>query len=105
MAFDLEAMLFDLGFGEVEICDTMDGAREKMDARRYNAIVFDLNIDGELTTPLIERAASEGIFTVIASGYDRIDLGIDGIEVRRLSKPYTEADVSEVFTGFLPPDP
>lgn len=103
VAFDLEAMLQDLGFGEIVICETIDRAREEMEARHFHAAVFDLNVDGELTTPLIDIAVARGAFTVIASGYDVSEIDAVPGDVRRLTKPYTEDDVARVFADFAPP--
>ena len=98
IAFDLVDMLEDLGFSDVVVANSFEAAQEALDKGGIAIAFFDLNLDGQLSTPLIERAVGEGIFTVVASGYEARTVATPpGVTVPRLPKPYDARMVSRVL--------
>ena len=88
LAFDLEDMLGDLGFDDVTVCATYAAAEAALGTRAFDYAVFDLNLDGTMSTPLVERARAAGIGVVVASGYEPSTVPLSDAAIPRLTKPY-----------------
>ena len=97
VAFDLEDMLRDLGFEEVVVCGTFALAEETLAARDFPVAVFDLNLDGRISTPLIERALASGTHVVVTSGYETDTMPLEDASIPRLVKPYAPADLARAL--------
>ena len=52
LAFDLEDMLHELGFRDVTVCGSYADAEAALAARAFGYAIFDLNLDGRMSTPL-----------------------------------------------------
>ena len=98
VAFDMEDMLLDLGFGEVVLCASYEEAEEALENGPFDLVLFDLNLDGKLTIPLVERTHASGTRVAVVSGYssDRIALSTDAIP--RLVKPCRMGDLRRMVT-------
>lgn len=97
VAFELEDMLHDLGFSEVTVCASYDEAERALDGGGFGYAVFDLNLSGVLSVPLVERAHAEGIRTIITSGYERSTVPAADLDVPRLTKPYDLAGLARAL--------
>lgn len=88
IAFDLADMLEQLGYEDVVICNSYASAEAALGDGQFSIAVFDLNLDGRLSTPLIDKAASEGTHVVIASGYEADTIPSSDPATTRIVKPY-----------------
>ena len=93
VAFDLEDMLLDIGFEEVEVRASYEGAEAALDTGSYDLAVFDLNLDGRLSVPLVMRARGMGIPVIVASGYTAERVPLPANDIPRVVKPYRPADI------------
>ena len=89
IAFDLADMLADLGFADVVVASTYDDAEQALNENAFDIAIFDLNLNGRMSTPLIARSEEAGIHTVIASGYEARTVSTGDISVPRITKPYS----------------
>ena len=57
----------------------------------YDFAIADINLDGEVSTPVLDRLIDEAIYTVISSGYDVGSLERRFQHLPRCEKPFTRA--------------
>ena len=91
IAFEAECLLHDMGVRDVTLCANYDQAERAVDALDADDLplaVFDMNLNGRLSTPLIERFAALGGRIVIATGYELEDGLADRLGAVHLVKPY-----------------
>ena len=99
VALDLEEMLYEIGFGEVVVCNSVDTAASTLDERDFEFAVFDLNLDGETSLPLIETVMTLDTQIVVASGYDAKSVPLPDPDIARLTKPYGVGDLRRALLG------
>lgn len=97
IAFDIEQMLRDFGFSDISICATYEKADEILLDRRFDIAVFDLNLDGKLSIPLVERAFAHGTHVVIASGYEPTRVPSPAPSIERILKPCSPDDLKRAL--------
>ena len=94
IAFEAEDLLRDLGAREVKVCANYDQAERALEELEGKAelplAVFDMNLNGRLSTPLIERFSHMGGRVVIATGYELDDALVERLRAVHLVKPYDE---------------
>ncbi len=105
IAFEAEDILQDLGFDAVETCGTFDAAQEAVDGGRFEVGMFDLNLNGVMSTPLVERFTAAGGRAILTTGYE-----IDAAEMARIGavhvrKPYTAQDIAAALAIARPAAP
>ncbi len=94
IAMDAEAMLQEIGFGEVWVANSISAALQRIEAGGVTCAILDINLGSETSTPVAERLQEVGIPFVFASGYgegQRLPPELDRVPV--ITKPYTEAKV------------
>lgn len=96
VAFDMEDMLLEIGFREVVVCASYERAEEALGGEPFDLALFDLNLNGRLSIPLVERAHGMGMNVAVVSGYssDRIALPTDAIP--RIVKPCRPSDLRRI---------
>ena len=99
IAFDLADMLEQLGYEDVVICNSYGSAEQAMQSEEFEIAVFDLNLDGKLSTPLIDRAAAKGMKVVIASGYEVETIPSSDPSTPRIVKPYDIATLRNALAS------
>lgn len=97
VAFDVEDMLRDLGFADVVVCNGYDAAEAALNARDFPFAVFDLNLDGRLSVPLVEHALARGTHVVVASGYEPEVVPLDAAPTARVLKPVQAAQLARAL--------
>ena len=103
IAFEAEDLLRDLGAGDVTICSSFDAAAREIERTEHAYAVFDLNLNGKLSTPLIERFVERGGRAVIATGYE-LDAGfVARLGAIHLIKPYNGRRLSDALTELSEP--
>lgn len=104
IALDVEDMLGDMGFREVVVCSSYESAEEALEKHHFPLAVFDLNLNGHMSTPLILKAHQAGTRIVLATGYEGEQLPFDDIPVRHLQKPYTMERLASAIHAVLAED-
>ena len=91
IAFEAESLLHDLGVRDVTMCANYDQAEREvsgLNGEQLPLAIFDINLNGRLSTPLIERYADMGGRVVIATGYELEESFVDRLGAVHLVKPY-----------------
>lgn len=99
VAMDLEDMLYDLGFREVVLCNSVETARQTLADRVFEYAVFDLNLDGKSSVPLIEMVLPLETRIVVASGYDANSMPLPDPDIPRIIKPYKAVELERALLG------
>ncbi|MBB4659849.1 response regulator [Parvularcula dongshanensis] len=97
IAMGLEDALYDVGARSVEIAGDFDTARAKLTDGTYDLVVFDLNLDGISSVPLVQDWVGRGGRAVVASGYDERNARLDSLGVTVLPKPVPQDALAEVL--------
>ena len=97
IAFEAEDLLRDLGASEVTVCSSFSTAAEAVDTTDHAYAIFDLNLNGRLSTPLIERFVGRGGRAVIATGYELEDGFVEALRAIHLIKPYNGRRLAEAL--------
>lgn len=69
VATEIEQMLLELGFAEVEVCLTFSAATQRVAEGGFGLAIFDINVGGMLSYGLISETISTGCPVVMISGY------------------------------------
>ena len=108
IAFEAEDLLRDLGAGDVCLCANYDQAERAIEALEPDKLpfgVFDMNLNGRLSTPLIERFVAMGGRVVIATGYELEEEMVDRLGAVHLVKPYDERRLAAAIASFANTSP
>ena len=92
IALDTEDMLRGFGATEVVIADDFAGAEARLTGCRYGVVVFDLDLGGHSTAPLVRACVERGCKAVVISGADSVPDVVDEA-VPVLSKPVSRTDL------------
>lgn len=103
IAFEAEDLLRDLGASEVTVCSSFATAEAAVETTEHAYAVFDLNLNGKLSTPLIERFVERGGRAVIATGYELEANFIARLGAIHLIKPYNGRRLREALTELSEP--
>ena len=95
IAMDAEDMLRDCGVAEVVLATDYETAAAALDARVFDLVVFDLDLSGVSSLPLIEARAAAGVPTVVTSGYDDPPAALAALGVPVLRKPLSLRHLKE----------
>ena len=97
IAFEAEDLLRDLGAGEITVCSSFASAQEAVETTEHAFAVFDLNLNGKLSTELIERFVARGGRAVIATGYELNATDIARLGAVHVIKPYNGRRLREAL--------
>lgn len=89
IAFEAEDILADVGYTDIVVCGSFEKAAEMIEARRFAVGVFDVNLNGRESFPLIERFVKAGGNAVITTGCEVAPDLAATLGVVYLAKPYT----------------
>jgi DNA-binding response OmpR family regulator len=93
VAMLVEDALRDAGFTVLGPAATVEEARALLDREWPDAVVLDLNLAGETSTPVADLLAARGIPYVIATGYGASGLPPGHQDAMVLAKPYDPAEL------------
>ncbi|MGR3541836.1 MAG: response regulator [Hasllibacter sp.] len=93
VALETEDMLGDMGFSPVTVCASYEETERALDENGFPIAVFDLNLRGKRSTPLIRRALAKGCRVIVTTGYERRSAELDDLDVEFVSKPYASAEL------------
>ncbi len=97
VAMLVEDALVDAGFGVMGPAATVDEAMALLSRERPDAVVLDLNLAGETSTPVADVLAERGIPYVIATGYGASGLPAGHQDAMVLAKPYDPAELTTML--------
>jgi CheY-like chemotaxis protein len=104
VAMDLEAMLAEEGVEVIEVAATVAAALKALNEHCPDAVMLDLNLDGEPTIEVAERLNSRNIPFVIATGFvERADLDHSLRRAPRVEKPWNRAELLSKLSAVLHP--
>ena len=93
----VEDALLDSGFAVIGPAATVDEALALLDQETPDAVVLDLNLAGETSTPVADWLAARGIPYLIATGYGATGLPAGHQDALVLAKPYDPAELTSVL--------
>ena len=91
IGIDAEDMLRGCGVEDVVLVSSYEDAKAQIDARRFDLAIFDLDLDGVSSLPLVEALAASGVPIVVASGYDDPPAILNSLGVPLVQKPLSLA--------------
>ena len=97
VAMLVEDALLDAGFGVIGPAATVEEALSLLQRERPDAVVLDLNLAGETSTPVADELAARGIPYVIATGYGASGLPPGHQDAMVLAKPYDPASLQTAW--------
>ncbi len=103
VAMLVEDALMEAGFTILGPAATVQEAMRLLDQERPDAVVLDLNLAGETSTPVADALAARGIPYVIATGYGAAGLPPGHEKATVLAKPYDPAELTAVLTSLCAP--
>ncbi len=98
VAMLVEDALMDAGFSIIGPAATVEEAMRLLNDEKPDAVVLDLNLAGETSTPVADELAARGIPYVIATGYGAAGLPAGHQKAMVLAKPYDPSDLTAVLT-------
>ena len=103
VAMLVEDALLDAGFSVIGPAATVEEAMNFLAAERPDAVVLDLNLAGETSTPVADALASRGIPYVIATGYGASGLPAGHQQAMVLAKPYDPSELTAMLGRICTP--
>ncbi len=97
VAMLVEDALLDTGFAVIGPAATVEEALALLEREAPDAVVLDLNLAGETSTPVADWLAARGIPYVIATGYGATGLPAGHQDAMVLAKPYDPAELISVL--------
>lgn len=102
IALDAEQILAELGAAAVDIVGTLGDARKRADSGRYDLVVLDVNINGEMSFEVAELFKARGIPIVFATGYELRGRSWPDRSIH-VAKPYTLERMRDATAAALLP--
>jgi len=103
VAMLVEDALLDAGFQVIGPASTVAEALRLLDSGRPDAVVLDLNLAGETSTPVADVLAARGVPYVIATGYGAAGLPEGHKNAMVLAKPYDPAELTAMLMTLAVP--
>lgn len=93
----LKSSLEQLG-AVVTWCSTVAAALDAINGlTAYDFAIVDINLGGEVSTPVLDRLIDQATYTVISSGYDAGSLDQRFQHLPRCVKPFTRARIRRLL--------
>ncbi len=97
VAMLVEDALLDAGFEVIGPAATVEEALRLLETVTPDAVVLDLNLAGETSTPVADLLAARGIPYVIATGYGASGLPPGHQKANVLAKPYDPGELTAML--------
>jgi CheY-like chemotaxis protein len=99
----LEDMLADLGCTVIGPASSVNQALAMIDTEVIDAVVLDVNLNGQVSYPIADALAARGVPFVFSTGYDK-DALLDGYRTFPvLQKPIQRSELSDALAKLLTP--
>ena len=97
IALDMELILEGLGAKRVITVGAVSQALEALDSDEVDLAVLDMNVGGEISIPVAEKASAKGVKIIFATGYELNPSLLQQFGAKHLPKPYTNANVGRIL--------
>ena len=97
VAWTLEDMLADLGCEVVGPAARVDQALTMIEAEAVDAVVLDVNLNGEKSYPVADALAARGVPFVFSTGYNKNDLHSGYLGFPMLQKPFERSQLGDAL--------
>lgn len=105
VAWDIEQMLTAVGVRVLGPAASVDSALALLQANRPDAAILDLNLRGELATPVARRLREMGVPFVLSTAYNHLRSENEAFSgITNLGKPLASARCVQVLAEILKPD-
>ncbi|MEJ0060869.1 MAG: response regulator [Terricaulis sp.] len=102
IAMEMEERLFDMGYGVLGPCATLEAAEQALAAGLPDAALLDANLRGQTTVALGVSLFDRGVKIVFCTGYEEIKgLPPHMASVSVLTKPISEDDMRSTLKQLL----
>jgi DNA-binding response OmpR family regulator len=101
IALDLQLLLEEAGYQVIGPATTVEEAKKLADRHELRAALLDLNLNGELTTAVLNLLLEESVPVVVLSGYASKADELPFSRCPFLQKPYEQEDVLRVLEGVI----
>lgn len=102
VAMLVEDALLDAGFAVIGPAATVEEAIELIGRETPDAVVLDLNLAGEVSTPVADELAARRIPYIIATGYGASGLPEGHRNAPVLAKPYDPVELTTMLGRICP---
>ncbi|MCB4859500.1 response regulator [Sphingobium sp. PNB] len=93
LASDLGALLAEEGFSVMGPHGSLFGALKAIAEHLPDIVMLDVNLQGEMSYPLIDELVARSVPVIIVTGYDEQSLPSAYESCRRVIKPYSRTDI------------
>ncbi|WP_299370887.1 HWE histidine kinase domain-containing protein [uncultured Tateyamaria sp.] len=102
VAMQSRKILQELGFSQIDSANSIADALACIDAETYDFCLLDVNLHGEICTPVAARLQSVGTPFVFATGYgsDALDM-VEGLDALWVAKPIETSILRVLLTDLL----
>jgi CheY-like chemotaxis protein len=97
----LESMLVDLGCTVVGPATRVNEALTLLDTEAFDAVVLDINLNGEKSYPVADALAARGVPFIFSTGYHKNSLPVGYQRFPMLQKPYGRSKLTEALETLL----
>ncbi|BAI95964.1 hypothetical protein Sj15T_02980 [Sphingobium sp. TA15] len=101
LSSDLGALLVEEGFSVMGPHGSLFGALKAIAAQLPDIALFDVNLRGEMSYPLIDELTARSVPVIIVTGCDEQSLPTNCQRCRRVAKPYCRGDILEAIDAVL----
>ena len=99
IAMDLEDVLREQGVTDLTLASGYEDAAAALDGGAYDLALFDLDLEGVSSLPLVEARHGAGGATIVTSGYEDPPPALAAMGVPVLSKPVRVHDLKRAAAG------
>ena len=71
------------------------------DGATIDIAIVDLNLDGEMSTPVIDQLLERNVYTILCTGYDANSIEARFLGLPRSQKPFTRASMKNLIAAGL----
>jgi len=103
VAWLLEDMLVDLGCTIVGPATSVNQALAMIDVKAFDAVVLDVNLDGQMSYPVADALTARGMPFVFSTGYDKDTLRDGYRTFPVLQKPFHRSELGDALAKLLTP--
>ena len=87
IAMDLEDVLRDHGVADLRLVPSYEEAAAALEAGTFDLVLFDLDLEGVSSLPLVEARQAAGGASIVTSGYEEPPAALAALGVPVLAKP------------------
>lgn len=93
VGISLKGSLEELGASVVWATRLASALEAVQSGRSIDIAIVDINLAGEVSTPVLDKLIAMGTYTIICTGYDDSNLEARFLELPRCVKPFTRANM------------